>query len=136
MDNNLIPPLMFRESDAMVHDVLKIHVNYPGVNDHSILFPDSSLQIQLQLWGIFSFFHWRVPSHEDITSCDKILITPDSANWDLYLYNFADNQYLMVDWEGQLHPNKFRKRHAYDQQFMSSVTTDIYCDAVDSVIVN
>ena len=49
MYNNLIPSLIVRESSYLVHDVLKIHVNDPGVNDHSILFPDSGLQIQLQL---------------------------------------------------------------------------------------
>ena len=56
----------------MVHDVTKIHVNDPGVNDHYILLSDSGLQIELQLWEIFSFFHSRDPTHEEITSCDKI----------------------------------------------------------------
>ena len=88
IDNNLIPHFIVRESGALVHDVPKIHVNDPGVNNHSILFPDSGLQIQLQIWGIFFFFHSRVPTHEDITSCDKILITPDSANWDPYCLIF------------------------------------------------
>ena len=136
MYNNLIPPFILRASGALVHDVPNIHVNYPGVNIHSILFTDSGLQIQLQLWGIFYFFHSRVPTHEEITSCDKILITPDSADWDPYPSHFSDNEESMLDWEGQLQPTKFRKRHAYDQQYVSSVNTDIYSDDVDSVIAN
>ena len=47
MDNNPIPTFIVREGGAMVHDVPKIHVNDPGVNYHSILFPVYGLQIQL-----------------------------------------------------------------------------------------
>ena len=81
MENNLIPPFIVRNSGALVHDGHKVHVNDPGVNYNSILSPDSVLQIQLQLWGIFSFFHSRVPTYEEIAFCDKILITPDSTDW-------------------------------------------------------
>ena len=92
MDNNLVPPFIVREIGALVHDVPKIHVNDPGVNYHYILFPDSVLQIQLYLWGILSFFHSRVTTHEEITSCDKILITPYSADWDPYSSHFSENE--------------------------------------------
>ena len=72
-ENNLVPPFIVCESGALVHDGPKIYVNDPGLNYHSILFPDSGLQIQLQLWGILYFFHSRVQTHEEITSCDKNL---------------------------------------------------------------
>ena len=42
----------------------------------------------------------------------------------------------MLDWEVQLQPTKFRKRHAYDQRSVPSVTTDISYDAVDLVIAD
>ena len=63
IDNNLTPFLIVRDSGALVHDVPKINVNDHGVNNHSILFHDSSLQIQLQLWGVFFLFHSRVPTY-------------------------------------------------------------------------
>ena len=34
MDNNLIPIFIVSESGDLVHDVPKIHVNDPRVNDH------------------------------------------------------------------------------------------------------
>ena len=40
MDNNLIPSFIVCEIGALVHDVPKIHVNDPRVNNNSILFPD------------------------------------------------------------------------------------------------
>ena len=43
MDNNPIPTFIVREGGAMVHDVPKICVNGPGVNDHLILFPGPGL---------------------------------------------------------------------------------------------
>ena len=91
MRNGMIPPFIVRESGALFHDAPNINVNDPGVNDNLILFHDSNLQIQLQLWGILSLFHSRVPTHEEITSCDKIWINPESANWDPYSSHFADN---------------------------------------------
>ena len=80
--NNFITYFIVREIGALVNDFLKIHFNYPGVNDHSILFTDSGLKIYLHLWGFLSFFYSGVITHEEITSCDKIFITPNSANWD------------------------------------------------------
>ena len=53
-----------------------------------------------------------------------------------YLSHFAENEESMLDWEGQLQHTKFMKRNAYDKLFVSSVTMDIYSDAVDSVIAN
>ena len=91
IDNNLIPTFIVCASGDLIHDVPKIHVNDPGVNDNYILFPDPGLQIHIQLWRIFTLFHSSVPTHEEITSCDKILIILDSTDWDLYSSNFADN---------------------------------------------
>ena len=98
MGKNLIKPLIVRESGSMVHDVTKIHVDDPGVNNHSILFPYSALKIQLHLWDIFYLFNSRFPTHEEITYCDKILITPDSADWDLYSSHFDENAESILYW--------------------------------------
>ena len=89
MENNLIPTFIVRDSGALVHDMPNIHVNDPGVNNNLILFPDSGLKTQLQLWGILSFIHSRVPTHEEITSRDKILITPESDDWGSVLVSFC-----------------------------------------------
>ena len=77
-----------------------------------------------------------VSTHEEITSCDKILIPLDSTNWYPYSSHSTENEESMLDWEGQLQPTKFRKRYAYDQRSVSSVTTYIYYNAVESVILN
>ena len=78
MDNNLIPPFILREAGLEVSDVPKIHVQEPSEEDHAITFPESDLRIPLQLWGVFSFFHSRRPSPEEIEQCEKLFLTPDS----------------------------------------------------------
>ena len=52
------------------------------------------------------------------------------------MFHFSENEESVLDWEGQLRPTNFRKRHAYDQQSVSSVTTYIYSDGVDNVIAD
>ena len=64
----------------------------PKENDHSIVFPAKSLCIPLQLHCIYSFFHTRMPKTQEIDECTKIIITPDSADWDPHTESYALNQ--------------------------------------------
>jgi hypothetical protein len=114
MTNNLIPPFILREAGLKVHDTPKIHVDDPEVNDHAITFPEDNLRIPLQLWGIFSYFHTRIPTQDEIKYGDPIFLTPDSDNWDPYSEHFSDNEDSMLDWEGNMHMKKRRKEHTLD----------------------
>ncbi len=87
-----------REAGLLVNDVPKIHADDPEIKDHSIAFPDTDLRIPLQLWGIFSFFHSRIPTSDEIRHCDKVFMTPDSTTWDPYADHFASNEEYMLDW--------------------------------------
>ena len=64
----------------VVKDTSKIHCTIPTVEDHSISFEDIGLRIQLQLKGIFSIFHHRVPTSDKLQGCDKVFLTPDSTS--------------------------------------------------------
>ena len=48
------------------------------------VFADINIHIPLQLWGIFSYFHARVPTSDNINQRDKVLFAPDSSTWDPY----------------------------------------------------
>ena len=56
MMNHLIPPFIMREAGINVHDTPKIHLDDPGISDHSIEFPETNLRIPLSLNGMFSYF--------------------------------------------------------------------------------
>ena len=82
MTHNLVPPFIMREAGLIVHDIPKIHVQDPSQYDHSIQDPDTDLLIPLQLNGIFSFFHTRKPTDDEIAYSPRILLTPDCHKWD------------------------------------------------------
>lgn len=130
MHHNLLPPFILREAGIQCNDVPKIHVDNPTIDDHSIYFPDINFRIPLQLWGIFSFFHTRAPTSDEITSCDKILITPDSVSWDPYAEHYALNEESMLDYEGNIIEN----RHRIDRKLVDIPTISMTCAQFDKEV--
>jgi len=135
MDNNLIPPFIMREAGITVNDVPKIHANDPENKDHSIAFPDIDLRIPLQLWGLFSFFHSRIPTLDEIKHCDKFFMTPDSTAWDPYAEHYASNEESMLDYEGNMQEWRYQKKHILDMPSISVATTNYHAH-VDMVIAS
>ena len=68
--HNLIPPLIFRETELTVSEVPKIHCDEPMVDDHSIYDDVTKLWIPLKLDGIFSYLPMRALTLEDIQCYD------------------------------------------------------------------
>jgi len=116
MDNNLIPPFIMREAGITVNDIPKIHANDPESKDHSIAFPDTDLRIPLQLWGIFSFFHSRIPTSDEIK-------------------HYALNKESMLDYEGNMQEWRYQKKHILDMPSISVATTNYHAH-VDTVIAS
>ena len=69
MDNNLIPPLIMRETGMVVKDIAKIHINNPSVDNHSIYFHNFRTLIMLFLRGVFSSLLASKPS---LTALERI----------------------------------------------------------------
>ena len=115
MDHNLVPPFILREAGVIINNVPKIHVQDPTENDHAIVFPDESLRIPLQLNGIFSYFHTRMPTSQEIDECTKIIITPDSTDWDPHNESYALNEESMLDWHGNMMESRYRKRYIIER---------------------
>ena len=62
MGHNLIPSFIMRDGGVIVNDAPKIHSEDPVVFYYCISFDHSNLRIPLQLNGVFSYFHTRVPT--------------------------------------------------------------------------
>lgn len=141
IEHNLIPPFIMREAGIIVNDTPKIHKEDPSIDDHAIIIPhESNLRIPLQLNGVFSFFHTRCPTADEIRYCDnKIFITPDSESWDPYSSHYAENEAAMLDWEGNIMEERYRaKRQKIDDDLyeVSNVTATQYNDMVDATIAS
>ena len=85
------------ESGATVNSVAKMCCPYPSIDDHFIPLVSSDLRIPLNLNGTFSYFHIRRPTQDDLSSCDKILITPDTQQWNPYCTSFELNERYMLN---------------------------------------
>ena len=139
MDNNLIPPFILREARLEVNETPKIHMQEPTVKGHSIFFPENSLRIPLQLWGIFSFFHSRIPTLDEINDAEKLFLTPDSSSWNPYSDHFAMNEESMLDSKGQIHDKAYQKKHIIeedDPKRNPSIMKQYYDDSVDTFMVS
>ena len=101
----------------------KIHTIEISEEDHSIQFEENetSLRTPLQLWGIFSFFHTRTPTPEEINTSEVLFLTPDSLNWKPYSEHFASNEESMLDWEGHIQDKRYRKKHIIAKDFSAMI---------------
>ena len=101
IDYDLIPPFMMRSDGVVIKDVPITHCEDPSFDDHSITIYRSDLCIALQLNGVLSFFHMRVPSERELHECDKIFLTPDSSDWNPHCQSYELNERSMLDFEGK-----------------------------------
>lgn len=141
IEYNLVPPFIMREAGLIVNDTAKIHRENPTIDDHTIIIPkENNLHIPLQLNGIFSFFHTRCPTEDEIGHCENIIfLTPDSESWDPYSSHYAENEASMLDWEGNMMEERFRvnKKAKVDDDLyahISSITVERYEEEVDASI--
>ena len=111
MDHNLIPPFIMRAGGVIVNDVPKIQCEDPAVDDHCISIPDSDLRIPLQLNGVFSYFHTRVPTERELNECEKVFLTPDASDWNPHCKSYELNERSMLDFEGNLSEPSRRLNH-------------------------
>ena len=141
MENNLIPPFIMRHGGVTVNDKAKIHCVDPSEQDHCIIFPECELKIPLQLFGIFSYFHSRLPTVTELHECDKVFITPDSNDWNPNCLSFENNERSMLDYDGEMsHPERRSnipmqvEEEAKDVFECANVTAEKWSEAIDANI--
>ena len=127
MNHHLVPPFILREGGHIVNDVPKYQLSEPTVDDHCILLSgtDPVARIPLQLSGIFSFFHTRKPTDDEIIGCTKIIMTPDSEFWNPYCDSFALNEKAMTTYSGELSDFSRRERHLMQDDDIDHTDPDI-----------
>ena len=127
LHHNLLPPFILREAGLIVNETAKIHCHKPTNENHAIISKDPDLIIPLQLNGIFSFFHTRTPTEEEMESDNIIFFTPDAYTWNPYQSNFAREEENMTGWNNEI--NYHRKGIRNEE-----VSWDLYQDQIDHMI--
>ena len=132
MSHNLIPPFILREAGIEVNEVAKIHLKAPTSTDHAIVIPTADVIIPLQLHGIFSFFHSRQPTIDEVNHSPSLLLTPDLPQWNPYSQHFSSNEESLTDHLGDVIDSQVRKRHC-SSLMTSMINRSSYESAVDEV---
>ncbi len=80
-----------RANGIIVNDVPKHLTKEPTETSHSIYCPTENLRIPLQLRGIISGFRTRIPTINEIESCEWITLTAESP-WNPKSEEFQENE--------------------------------------------
>eukprot|EP00957_Ditylum_brightwellii_P105544 8046166-Ditylum_brightwellii.AAC.1 len=79
LTTNLLPLFILCEGRILVDECPKFQVQSPSIGNHLMYCKDTDLCTHFELNNTVSSFHARPPSDEEMQSCNKILITPDSS---------------------------------------------------------
>ena len=60
------------------------------------------MKIPMQLSSTLLYFHSRLLTVDEIYSCDKLFITPDSSDWQPHCMYFEQNEIAMLNFEGEI----------------------------------
>ena len=97
LDHNLVLPFIVNKAGLVCNEKPKIYCNSPSRNYHCIFHKEAGLCIPLQLNSIFLFFHSQKPTSEELNTCDKVFLTPDSSNWNPYSDYYTQNEESKLD---------------------------------------
>jgi hypothetical protein len=78
-------------SNGIIVDDCPVRLSPGNSSTHSIYFPDEDIRIPLQLNGCMSHFVTRLPTKQEMNSCQWLVLT-DDAEWDPYSSKFNENE--------------------------------------------
>ena len=116
---NLLPPFIVRESGIQIDECPKIQTTNPTIDNHSMFIHEHNLRIPFKLINTFSYFETRKPTMEELQTCDKIFITPDSSSWDPYNQHYARNEDIMLDEDGNMREVEGRQKYIVEDHEIS-----------------
>ncbi|MFN9982420.1 MAG: hypothetical protein ACK53Y_21010, partial [bacterium] len=78
LETTLLNPNQMQANGIIINDVPKHLTQDPTETSHSIYCPAEHLRIPLQLRGIISGFRTRLPTINEIESCEWVTLTTES----------------------------------------------------------
>jgi hypothetical protein len=81
----------------------------------------------LNLDGVFSYFHSRKPTHDDLLNADPVVVTPDGTYWNPHSEHYSFNEDTFNDYQGNMMTSSYIKTNLIED-------TDI--PAIDCADIN
>ena len=134
MEINLIPPIMMRIAGLYVDECPKFLSPCPTDTNHSITLPDADVRIPLQLNGTISYFPTRYPTSIELKENEGnyLLLSPNLPEWNPHTEEYRDQEYAMVDYNGNIKESKLKRADMATRLIMSSMiernSIDMSCD--------
>ena len=123
MENNLIPPFLMRLNGLIVDECPKFLANQPTLNNHSITFPEQSIQLPFMMDGTISYLPTRKPDDKELQTCQHLHLTPDMPDWNPHTEIYKDQEDSMLDYKGDLRARQQSDAQAYISSVNQSVST-------------
>ena len=143
MANNLIPPFIMREAGHIVNDIPKIHCGDEATSSSHCILPrgHNELKIPLLLKGIFSYFHTRSLTQDELERCDEmeaVCLTPDTREWNPTSEIWAEEESKYTDHEGELilpGPEKNKNKEESSKDWIDlNVSSSQWENAIDTTL--
>ena len=106
--DNYIAPFLIREAEIEIDTKAKRHCLEPLVENHSMFFKEEDLRVHFGIVGIVSYFNTRKPTVQEIEELPILHLTPDRPSWDPYDVKYEREEDVMLDYEGNIVPEKER----------------------------
>ena len=139
LEINLLPPFIVRESGIQIDECPKIQTINPTIDNHSMFIHEHNLQIPFRLIDTFSYFETRKPTMEELQTCDKIFITPDSSSWDPYNPHYSRNEEIMLDEDGNMRELEGSRKYIMEDHeisYFDPPTIDAIEAQINSTLIN
>ena len=130
MEHSLCQPNQLREFGIVVDTTPKQYTS--GASLHGLYIPEESLHLPFELHGCLSYFPTRLPTPDEIDTCQWVHLTSD-GDWDPYSNHFAAAESATMSHLPSDHPrhrNNQRDFNTYDGdgfqldgRYQGSVTT-------------
>jgi hypothetical protein len=123
METSLIPPAQLWNFGITVDVVPKQYSD--GKSLHGIHHPDSNTFIPFHLHGCISYFSTRLPTQEEIDTCQWLTFTSD-AEWKPYDNCFKEAEQAMINhhrYPDSCHPHFDRDGNELDGRQFKALTT-------------
>ena len=100
---------MLCEVGVSLNECHKSQLADPTIETHSMRCQEAHRRMHFSLHNAFSHFEMRTPTNEELSTCDKIFITPDKTEWNLHSDHHSLNEESMLDAENPLKQRYFSK---------------------------
>ena len=80
MEHSILCPNQARCNNVIIDDI-PLHLDHRELSTHSIIFPDESVNLPLEMRGCTSYLPVRYPTDQELNECKELHLTSNEGEW-------------------------------------------------------